>query len=123
MLRAFAIQAVALAIGFLVVDAIMDSVTVDGGFFTALGIAVIYGLISGVLGTILRLLALPLLVLTLGLFAFVINAALLLLTEWITDSLEIDGFLNAILAAALLAIVAAVAGVFVGAVVPGDRRD
>jgi len=77
----------------------MDTVSVNGGFFSAIGLAVVYGLISAVIGTLLRLLTLPLMVITIGLFEFVINAFLLLITDWLTDWLEVDGFLSALAAA------------------------
>ena len=48
----------------------MDTVSVNGGFFSAI-----------------------------GLFEFVINAFLLLITDWLTDWLEVDGFLSALAAA------------------------
>ena len=109
-MKALAIRTVVLAVAFLVVDAFMDSVTVNGGFFGAIGLAVVYGLVSATLGTLLRLLALPLVVITVGLFELVINAGLLLVTDWLTDWIEIDGFMSALGAAAILAAVSVVMG-------------
>ena len=68
-ITALAVRAVVLAVAFLVVDATMDTVTVSGGFFGALGVAIVFGLLSAVLGTVLRLLTLPLVLLTVGLLA------------------------------------------------------
>jgi putative membrane protein len=48
-------------------------------------LAVIFGVVNGLIKPIVRLLALPLRVMTLGLIGFVINAAMLLLTAWIGD--------------------------------------
>ena len=109
-MKALAIRTVVLAVAFLVVSAFMDSVTVNGGFFGAIGLAVVYGLVSATLGTLLRLLALPLVVITVGLFELVINAGLLLVTDWLTDWIEIDGFMSALGAAAILAAVSVVIG-------------
>lgn len=109
-MKALAIRTVVLAVAFLLVDAFMDSVTVNGGFFGAIGLAVVYGLVSATLGTLLRLLALPLVVITVGLFELVINAGLLLVTDWLTDWIEIDGFMSALGAAAILAAVSVVMG-------------
>ena len=122
MLRALAVRAVVLAIAFLVVDALMDTFTVDGGFFSALGLAVVYGLLSAIIGTLLRLLTLPLMVLTAGLFEFVINAGLLLVTDWLTDWLEIDGLISALVAAVVLAIVSVVIGAVMSLFIR-DARD
>ena len=51
------------------------------------------------------LLTLPVNLMTLGLFTFVINAGLLLLTARLVPGFEVDGFLTALLAAVLLAVV------------------
>ena len=109
-MEALAIRTVVLAVAFLLVDAFMDSVTVNGGFFGAIGLAVVYGLVSATLGTLLRLLTLPLVLITVGLFELVINAGLLLVTDWLTDWIEIDGFMSALGAAAILAAVSVVMG-------------
>jgi putative membrane protein len=109
-MKALAIRTVVLAAAFLVVDAVMDTVTVNGGFFGAIGLAVVYGLVSAILGTLLRLLTLPLVVITVGLFELVINAVLLLVTDWLTDWIEVDGFMSALGAAVILAVVSVVMG-------------
>ena len=112
-----------LAIAFLIVDATMDTVTVTGGFIGALGLAVLYGLVSGVIGTALRLLSLPLMIITLGLFDFVINAVLLLMTSWLTDWLEVDGFMSALGAALILSIASSLVGLVMSALAPKTRRS
>ena len=53
-------------------------------------ISVVFGLVNGLIGPIVRLLALPLRMMTLGLIGFVINAGLLLLTAAITDAMSFD---------------------------------
>jgi putative membrane protein len=75
-----------------------------GGYGTYLWIGLLFGVVNAIVGPILRLLSLPFVVLTLGLFLLVINAALLGLTALITDRLEIDGFLTAILGGLILAV-------------------
>ena len=59
---------------------------------------------NAIVGPILRLLSLPFVVLTLGLFLLVVNAALLGLTALITDRLQVDGFITALLGGLILAI-------------------
>lgn len=117
-MKALLLRIVVLAAAFLIVDALMDSVRVTGGFFTALGVAVAYGVISAVVGTLLRMLTLPLVVITAGLFEIVINAVLLLVTDWLTDSLEIDGFGSALIAAVLLSLTSVVIGLVIAVVFP-----
>ena len=76
-----------------------------GEYGTYLWIGLIFGVINAVVGPILRLLSLPFVVLTLGLFLLVVNAALLGLTALITDRLSVDGFIPAVLGGLVLAVV------------------
>jgi len=92
---------VGLAVTFALVVLVLPGIDIDWSPFTFLGIAAVFGLINATLGRILRLLSLPVMVLTLGLFALVINIALLYVTSWLTD-LEIDNFAAAIGASILI---------------------
>ncbi|MDH4119191.1 MAG: phage holin family protein [Acidimicrobiia bacterium] len=83
----------------------------------------VYGSVSAVLGTVLRLLTLPLVVITVGLFEFVISAVLLMVTFWLTDWLEISGFLSAVGAAVILSVVSVVLGLILKVLVPKTRRE
>ena len=71
---------------------------------TYLWIALIFALVNAVIGPILRLLSIPFVLVTLGLFLLVVNAALLGLTAALTDRLQVDGFGSAVLGGLLLAI-------------------
>jgi putative membrane protein len=117
-MKALLLRMVVLTAAFLVVDALMDSVTIGGGFFGAIGLAVVYGLISAVIGTVLRLLTLPLVLITVGLFEIVINAVLLSITAWLTDALEIDGFGSALGAAVILSVVSVLISLVIAVVFP-----
>jgi putative membrane protein len=75
-----------------------------GEFGTYLWIGLLFGVVNAVVGPLLRLLSLPFVVLTLGLFLLVINAALLGLTALLTDRLTVDGFVTALLGGLILAI-------------------
>ena len=75
-----------------------------GEFGTYLWIALIFGVVNAVVGPILRLLSLPFVLLTLGLFLLVINAALLGLTAALTDRMTIDGIGTAIIGGLVLAL-------------------
>jgi putative membrane protein len=75
-----------------------------GEYGTYLWIGLIFGVVNAIVGPILRLLSLPFVVLTLGLFLLVVNAALLALTAGLTDRLTIDGFGTAILGGLILAV-------------------
>ena len=117
-MKALSLRIAVLTAAFLVVDVLMDSVTIGGGFFGAIGLAVVYGLISAVLGTVLRLLTLPLVLITVGLFEIVINAVLLSVTAALTDALEIDGFGSALGAAVILSVVSVLISLVIAVVFP-----
>ena len=122
MLKALLVRTVVMAIAFLIVDGVMDTVSVDGGFFGALALALLYGVALAVIGTVLRFLTLPLVILTAGLFEFVINAVLLLGLDWLTDWLEIDGFLSALAAAVILSLASVAVGLLISIFIPQARR-
>jgi putative membrane protein len=90
-------------------DVIPDPTGPLGEPGTYLWIGLIFGLVNAIVGPILRLLALPFVVLTLGLFLLVINALLLALTAGLTDRLAIDGIMTAIIGGLILAVAAWVA--------------
>jgi putative membrane protein len=75
-----------------------------GEYGTYLWIGLIFGVVNAIVGPVLRLLSLPFVLLTLGLFLLVINAALLGLTAAITDRMTIDGFGTAVLGGLILAL-------------------
>lgn len=75
-----------------------------GEYGTYLWIGLIFGVVNAVVGPVLRLLSLPFVVLTLGLFLLVVNAALLGLTAAITDRMTIDGFGTALIGGLILAV-------------------
>ena len=61
-------------------------------FFVALVVAVVLGFLNTIIKPILILLSLPFQILTLGLFTFVINACLVLLTSKIVDGFYVKSF-------------------------------
>src|SRR5215212_4050413 len=73
-----------------------------GEYGTYLWIGLIFGLVNAIVGPVLRLLSLPFVLLTLGLFLLIINAALLGLTAALTDRMTIDGIGTAILGGLIL---------------------
>ncbi len=92
---------------------LLPGVTLSQNIVQVLIVAAIYGLVNAFIRPIVRLLTLPLTVLTLGLFTLVINALMLWLTTAFTDALVIEGgiiggFVNAFIAAIIISIVSAV---------------
>lgn len=83
---------------------------------TYLLVALIFGVVNGIVGTTIRVLAFPLYVLTLGLISFIVNGFLLLIVHWISDGLGfglvVDGFWWGVLAAFVLGLISWVLGIF-----------
>ena len=70
---------------------LFSGVSIDGWGPLLIGAAVL-AIANTVIKPILTLLTLPLVIITLGLFLFVINVAMLGLAEWIAPDFSIDGF-------------------------------
>ena len=116
MLVAILIRLGITALAFGVTAGLLSGMELSGGFWGTLWVALIFGVVNTFLGTIIRLLTLPLIMLTLGLLAVLINAAMLALTDAITSHLTIDEFWwTTIWAALLLSIVTVVLEIVVGA--------
>jgi putative membrane protein len=75
------------------------------GWPTALVVAIVLGLINALLKPILILLTLPITLVTMGLFVFVINGLLILLVDKIVPGFQVDGFWWAVLYSLVLALV------------------
>lgn len=115
----FLIRTALSAAGVLLV-AYFGLITVDGfdaaqqvtwaAFLTAALFAVVLGIVNGVVKPIVQVLTIPITVLTLGLFALVINLAMFYLAAGIIPGVAADkGFLATALAAIIVSIVAGVA--------------
>ncbi len=89
------------ALALLVVTQLVAGFSVDT-FYHALIAAIVLGIINAVLRPVLVLLTLPINLLTLGLFTFVINGALIWFVGTFVKGVEISGFLPALIAAILL---------------------
>ncbi|MGK5530706.1 phage holin family protein [Streptomyces sp. URMC 129] len=73
---------------------------------TLLIVALIFGLVNLIVKPVVKLLSLPLLILSLGLFTLVINALMLMLTSALAgDAFEVDGFWPALLGGLIISIV------------------
>jgi putative membrane protein len=63
----------------------------SGNFLNLIVVAIIFGLVNALIRPIVKLLTLPITLITLGLFTLVINALMLILTAWISSSLSLGG--------------------------------
>jgi len=83
----------------------IDGITLSDEITSILLVGLVFGLINAFLRPLVMLITLPALLLTLGLFTLVINAGMLGLTAWLTDSLAVDGFWAAFWGALLISVV------------------
>ena len=84
-------------------------------FATVVLVAIVFGIIYAVVKPFAKLLSFPVIILTLGLFTFIVNAFMLQLTEWVADPLGLSFtiahfFWDAVLGALIITIVSMVLG-------------
>ena len=88
---------------------LLGGVDLDG-VVPALIAALVLGIVNALIKPVLLFLTLPINVVTLGLFTFVINAALLCLSAWLAPGFAIASFWSALALAVIVSVVNAVAG-------------
>jgi putative membrane protein len=103
-LSRLALRILLLAVVIGLVAWIVPGIRVHGGLAWLLWVAVIFAVVNTILGPIFRLLSLPLIVITLGLFLLIVNAALLGITAALSSHLDIDSFGAAVLGGFLISI-------------------
>ena len=98
---------------------VVDGIDHRGSWWSLLSVALVFGVLNASVRPLLKLLTIPLLIVTLGLFIFVINAAMLLLTGWVSGWLNlgffIDGFWPAFRGGLVVSIVSLVLSFATGA--------
>lgn len=105
MVKQFVLVWLVTAVAIAVAAALIPSVEIDGGVVSLLGVALVFGLVNAVIGPLLRLVSLPLTVVTLGLFGLAVNGALLAITAGLTGALDVGGVLATVLAAVVISVV------------------
>lgn len=101
----------------------VDGIRFTGHWTTLLGVALVFGVLNVTLRPILKLLTFPLLILTLGLFTFVLNACMLWLTAVISDAFDLGFHVTGFRAASFGALVVSIVSFVLSLFVPrADRR-
>ena len=98
-----------LAGAFWVTTLIVDGIQIKEGAWNYFWVAALFGLINTFIGSLLKLFTLPAVILTFGLFIFVINAAMLMLTDRWSDVITIDSFTSALVGSLLISVVSGIA--------------
>ncbi|MFN2224240.1 MAG: phage holin family protein [Chloroflexota bacterium] len=93
------------AVALWVAAQIVSGITLSDSLAQVLIVALVFGIINALIKPIVKVLSFPLIIVTLGLFTLVINAFLLLLTDWLSIGLQIDGFWPAVLGAIIVSVV------------------
>ena len=116
------IRWVLLAAVIAVVAWIVPDVDISGGVFGLLVAAAVFGLVNVLVGPLLRLLTLPLTMMTFGLFSLVVNGILLALTAGLTSFLDVGGLIQTIVAAFLISVLNTLSLMVTGVWCLGTRR-
>ena len=94
-----------LAFSMWIATLVVPGITVHGGVGTYFWVALLFGLINSILGSILKVLTFPVSLVTFGLFIFVINAAMLTLTANWSTKLDVSGFWSALAASLIISVI------------------
>ncbi|GGX16501.1 hypothetical protein GCM10010383_53160 [Streptomyces lomondensis] len=110
----FVVKTIANAGALAVAVWLLEKITLTGDstgkkIGTLIVVALLFGLVNFLVKPVVKLLSLPLLILTLGLFTLVVNALMLLLTSWLADQLDlsfhVEGFWTAVLGGLIISVV------------------
>ena len=113
MVLVFLIRWAILALAFAVTSWLISGMDVSGGVWGYIWVSALFGIVNAIIGTFLRIVTLPLTLVTLGLFGVLVNAVLLSITDWLTGHLTIDEFWwTAVWAAIVLALVGIIIDAF-----------
>lgn len=125
----FLVRLLGTALGLWLATVLVPGIALDrpsdtgGRILAFVLVALVFGLVNAIVRPIVKVISLPLYVLTLGLFFLVVNALMLMLTGWLTGftdlGLRVDGFGAALVGAIVVSIVSTV----VEAILPSGDED
>ena len=115
----FLLQLLINAVALWVAIQVVDGIDHRGSWWSLLLVALVFGVLNASVRPLLKLLSLPILILTLGLFIFVINALMLRLTGWVSGLLGlgfyVEGFWAALFGGLIVSVVSLLLSIFTGA--------
>ena len=122
----FLIRLLVNAAALWVATQIVPGVTFDGGLLPFLGVALVFGIINATLRPLMKILTFPLILLTLGLFALVVNGLMLWLTSTLSASFglgfHVSGFWAAFFGALVVSIVSMLLSMWIRPSAEHSRR-
>ena len=105
------------AVAIWLTSLLLSGFSFAGSVINLILVAIIFGLVNALVRPIVKLLTLPINILTLGLFTLVINALMLMLTAWFSGALSLEGgifasFFTAFIAAIVISIISTILSLF-----------
>ncbi|MFZ2555617.1 MAG: phage holin family protein [Minisyncoccia bacterium] len=101
----FLLRFLAVAVAVYLTVNLVPGILVSGGWTTTLLVALVWSVIISIIRPVLQILALPITLLTLGLFSFVLNALLFWGMEFIVPGFDVTGFVPALLGSIVLSLI------------------
>ncbi|OFW21750.1 MAG: hypothetical protein A3H97_22865 [Acidobacteria bacterium RIFCSPLOWO2_02_FULL_65_29] len=103
---------------------LVPGVTFSGDWLPFLGVALVFGVVNAFIGPVAKILTFPLIIVTLGIFALVVNGLMLWLTSSLSSALglgfHVSGFWAAFFGALVVSVVSTLLSMLVR---DGSRRD
>mgnify|MGYP001812533872 CR=1 FL=1 len=91
-------------LGLLVIAQYVPGISLDGVYVATISVLIL-GVLNAVVRPVLFILTLPITIVTLGLFSFIINASLFWFVSSFVDGFTVEGFLMALLGSVLMTII------------------
>lgn len=109
--------AIMLAVNF------VPGITYSGEWWGVLLVAIIFGLVNSFIRPFIKLFTFPLLILSLGLFTFIINAMMLSITSWFSEQFRLGFSVSGFKAAFWGALIISIVSMFLSVLLPSKDQD
>ena len=119
----FLMRTLITAIALWAATRLVTGITFHGSWLALACVALVFGLLNGIVRPVLTFLSFPLIIVTLGLFIFVLNAVMLLLTSGLASHLGIDFHVSGFGAAFWGALVVSLVSWMLSIFIRDDRQD
>lgn len=119
----FILRIVVTAIALWAATRLVTGITFQGNWIGLAGVALVFGVLNSIVRPVLTFLAFPLLIVTLGLFTFVLNAVMMLLTSWLASKLGIGFHVAGFWAAFWGAIVVGIVSFLLSIFLPDEKME
>jgi len=101
----------------------VPGIVYSGAWWGILLVSMIFGFVNTVIRPLVKLFTFPLLILTLGLFTFILNAMMLSLTSWLSESMHIGFRVEGFKAAFWGSFVISIVSLVLGCLMPPEDKD